>query len=310
MEEKKSNCFKQYIKSIVNNKTLFELRKKTVLIPILIFMLIVILLAVPSYLFSKSVDKNSIIKSFPEIEKPLEKILTSNLDCHVKNGILTCSEETPSLNTVIGDDIKYTIIVNQKTIALDTEVVYSKPKDSDNLIILYTQTIRIRYVQRDLVNETVKVYEIIGDYSEFENFSLKETSNKISNDPSILSSEIKNFVYTTYKSTLDTKLIVKLSSSILSFALLVIVSCLVIKGRLRFKKGFKFIECFKISMLATLPCIIISGFLSLIIGINNASSFFGLMFVGRIMFIYFKYIFNNKIFKELYESEKNERFNF
>lgn len=311
MKGNKLNQFKLYFKSFINNRVLFDFRKKTILIPILIFFLMIFLLSVPSYLSAKSIKGNDLMRNFPKIEKPIERLLTSSLDCTVKNGILTCAEDSLTINEVIGEenDIKYTVIANEKTIALDTDVVYDNPKNWDNMIFLYTQTIRIRYVHRDHVNKSVNVYEIIGDYSEFENFSFKEIADKIANNPEILQSEIQNFVITTYKSTLDTRLLVQISSSILSFSLLALVSCIIIKGKLRLKKGFKLTDSFKISMISSLPSIVISIPLALMYGVNMAASIFGFIFVGRIIFIYFKYIANNKIFKELYELEKNERYN-
>lgn len=311
MEETKLTNTQTLFKSFINNKILFERRKNSILYPIIILVIIIFLLSVPSYFMSKSIEGNKLMKNFPKVEEPIKTILTSSLDCSVKNGILSCSDETPVLNSVIGEDIKYTVIVNQKAIALDTEIVYSTPKVTDNLIILYSQTIRIRYSQRDHVNQKVITNEIIGDYSTLENFNLKEISQRIENNPDSASKEVENFITKVYNSTLDTQLIVNLSSSIVSFMMLVIVTCIILKGSYLFKikKGFKFSECFKISLTSALPCIVLSLFASLLFGFSSFASIFGLIFVCRILFIYFKYIFNNKIFKEIYEKEKDERFN-
>ena len=312
MKQKKSPKQKTFFKSFINNRALFERRNNTILIPILILFLIVALLAVPTYFISRSVKSDALVKNFPGIEEPMTELLTSSLDCTVKKGILVCSEESPSLNIVVGDNIKYTVVANEKALALDTEIVYNAPpKDTDNLIILYNQTIRIRYAERDYVNETVKVYEILGDYSDFEGFSLKEISDKINNNPETAKSEVKKFILTAYKSTLDTQLFVNLISSVISYLLLVLVTCIVLKGSYLFKlkKGFKFIECFKISLTSALPAVVISLTFSLFIGFSSFPTIFGFIFVGRILFIYFKYILTNKIFKELYVQTEEERFN-
>jgi hypothetical protein len=312
MEKKKYTNTQTFFKSFINNRALFERRKNSILFPIIILILIISLLSVPSYISSNSVNGKTLMKSFPQIEEPMKAILTSSLDCTVEKGILKCSEDSPTLNTVISsDDIKYTVIVNQKSIALDTELSYSNKKDTDNLIILYSQTIRIRYSQRDHVNEKIKIYEIIGDYSTFEGFSIKKVSQKISDNPNLAKTEVENFILNTYKSTLDTQLMVNIASSITSFLLLVVVACAILKLPYLFrrKKGFKFVECFKIALTSALPSIFISLLSVPVFGFNMFAVIFGFLFVARITFIYFKYLFTNAIFKELYAQDKEERFN-
>lgn len=313
MEQEKLTNTQTFFKSFINNKILFERRKNSIFFPIIILMIIVALLVAPSYISSSSVDSKTLMKKFPGIQEPMEEILTSSLDCSVKSGIFSCSEDSPALNIVIGErPQKYTVIVNQKIIAKPTEILLNAPQDTDNLIILYSQTIQIRYAERDYVNDTVNVYELVGDYSNLEGFSIKKIAQEAINDPSILTNEINSFVMNAYKSTLKINLITNLATSIISFLLLVLVTCIILKGcsPFKFKKGFKFSECFKLSLTSALPAIIISIFASLIFGFSMFANIFGLLFVGRIMFIYFKYIFNNKIFKELYETEKEERFKF
>lgn len=304
---------KTFFKSFINNRILFERRKNSIFFPLIILISIVLLLALPPYFSVKSLDDDKITKNFPQIEKPMGEILTSSLDCIVVSGVLTCNENAPSLNKVIEGEngIKYTVIVNQKTISLDTNVSLENQKDTDNIIILYNQTIRIRYIHRDYVNEKIDSYEIVGDYSNLEGFSLKQIAQKIENDPTLLKEESDKFIVSVYKSTLKTQLIVNLSSSIISFLMLVFVSCVVLKMPYLFKlkKGFKFIDCFKISLTSAAPSIVICLFLSLLLGFNSIASIFGFLFVIRILFIYFKYIFNNRIFKEIYQQDKDERYN-
>lgn len=304
---------KIYFHSFINNKSLFETRKLSIIYPFLILILIIGLLAIPSYLSAKSLNGEQLVKNFPDIEKPFKAIFSSDLDCSVKDSTLKCAEGTPALNTVVGekeDKIKYTVIVNQKTIALDTEVTDTY-KDTDNIIILYSQTARIRYVQRDYVNNNNIVYEIVGDYSNLEGYSLKQISEKIANNPNSITSETQNFVFNLYQSTLNVQLVVNIASSIVSFLLLALVCCIVIKSTFLFKlkKGFKFKECFKIALNSAAPGLILSLLISLLFGFSSFSLIFGFVFMGRIIFIYFKYILNNRIFKELYIQEKEERFN-
>ena len=281
--------------------------------PFIILLCIILLLALPQYLAVKSVDKGTLVKNFPQIEKPMSEIFTSSLDCSVTDGVLECADNVPALNKVVEGEngIKYTIIVNQKTIALDTAVSLENPKDTDNIIVLYSQTVRIRYINRDYVNEKVDSYEIVGDYSKLEGFSLKQIAQKLENNPDSLKNEIDDFIINIYRSTFKTQLILNLSSSIISFLLLVLVACIVLKSTFLFKlkKGFKFSECFKISLTSAAPSIAICLLFSLLFGFSSFASIFGFLFVSRILFIYFKYILNNKIFKELYEQDKDERFN-
>jgi len=298
-------------KSFINNKELISRRKYSILFPLLSLILIITLLTVPSYLSYKFMGTNTLMKSFPEIEKPMETLLTSSLDCTVKNAKLECSEDADALNVVVGETIKYTIIANQDSIATNTEVTYSTPRDTDNLIILLNKYIRIRYIQRDHVNEEIVKYEILGNYTLLEGYNFKEIATKLANDPTLISSETEKFIVNTYKSTLSTKLVVSITDSIVSFLLLLAVTCLVLKGSHLFKrkKGLKFIECFKISLTSAFPSIILSLLVSLMFGMSSIPFIFGLLFVGRIIFIYFKYIFTNTIFKEIYAETKEERFN-
>lgn len=281
--------------------------------PFIILLCIILLLALPQYLAVKSVDNGTLVKNFPQIEKPMSEIFTSSLDCSVTDGVLECADNVPSLNKVVEGEngIKYTIIVNQKTIALDTAVSLANPKDTDNIIVLYSQTVRIRYIHRDYVNEKVDSYEIVGDYSKLEGFSLKQIAQKLENNPDSLKNEIDDFIINIYRSTFKTQLILNLSSSMISFLLLVLVACIVLKSTFLFKlkKGFKFSECFKISLTSAAPSVAICLLFSLLFGFSSFASIFGFLFVSRILFIYFKYILNNKIFKELYEQDKDERFN-
>lgn len=311
-KEKFKSNIKTLAKSTYSNRALFEVRKQSFLAPILIFLLCIVMMCVPSYIISKNVKVSNIMKNFPEISAPIENLLTRNLDCKVTNATLVCDEGAESLNVVVGDSIKYTVIANVSTISANTDVVYENPKDTDNLILLLSKYIKIRYAQRDYVNEKVNVYEIIGDYSKFENLDFKELTQKLSDNPDSLNFEIENFVYTTYVSTLDTKLLVNLSSLLISFLFLVIVATIILKMPYIFrrKKGFKFSECLKMSLVSSLPAMIFGTLLYFMMGIDFATSF-GLIFIVRIVFIYFKYSFSNKnnIYKTLYEQTKEERFN-
>ncbi len=307
----KSNI-KTLAKSTYSNKALFERRKNSFIVPIIIFLLVIFMLCVPSYILARKVKSSNIIKNFPEIYAPMESLLTRNLDCHVSNKLLVCDENAEKVNILVGDSIKYTVIANNPTISIDTNVVYENPKDTDNIILLLSKYIKIRYSQRDYVNGKVNTYEIIGDYSDFEGYDFKDISQKIANNPSILNSEIESFVHTTYLSTLDTKLLVNISSLLVSFIMLILVTSLILKGPYLFrrKKGFKFSECLKISLTSSLPALLLGIIVYFLTGMDFANAF-GIIFMVRIVFIYFKYIFStkNNIYKSLYAETKEERFN-
>ena len=306
----KSNI-KILAKSTYSNKALFERRKNSFIVPIIIFLLVIFMLCVPSYILARKVKSSNIIKNFPEIYAPMESLLTRNLDCHVINKLLVCDENAEKVNILVGDSIKYTVIANNPTISIDTNVVYENPKDTDNIILLLSKYIKIRYSQRDYVNGKVNTYEIIGDYSDFEGYDFKDISQKIANNPSILNSEIESFVHTTYLSTLDTKLLVNISSLLVSFIMLILVTSLILKGPYLFrrKKGFKFSECLKISLTSSLPALLLGIIVYFLTGMDFANAF-GIIFMVRIVFIYFKYIFStkNNIYKSLYAETKEERF--
>ena len=279
----------------------------------LIFMIITCAaLCLPSYYSSKQIKMETISKNFPSIEEAMGELLTSGLKCKVSNSVLICDENSPSVNKVISteNNIKYTIIANQKSIALDTNVDQNKAKETDNIIIFLNSYIRIRYVMRDYVNP-VEVNEILGDYSSFEGLDLEQLSNELLTNDELKEEKVNKFILDTYKSTLGTQLFVTSVSTFISFMTLVLVSCVMLKGQylLKRKKGLKFSDCFKMSLTTTFPALIVSWLIAMLSTVDFAI-LFGFLFVGRIVFIYLKYIFpKNNIFSTLYAETKDERFN-
>lgn len=322
MKTKIKDSTKKLFKSCVDNKVLFERRKNSILVPLIIFILSIFMVCVPPFLSSKNTSSDKIIKGFPGVSEPIKKLLTYPLDCYVKDAKLVCNENAARINETVeikqtnenGKEIlkyTYTIIANQTAIK-ETNVTYNDPQPTDNLILLLKNYIKIRYIERDHVKEEVITYEIIGDYSEFEGYNFKEISEKLNNNPELIDAEVTNFVHKTYLSTLDTQLKVNIVSSILSFTVFVLVSSVILKGPSLFKrkKGFKFSECIKISLTSSLPALFIGTISYFILGMDFALTY-GMVYIIRIVYIYFKYITSakNSIFKELYETTKEERFN-
>jgi len=322
MKEKIINNAKTLFKSCTDNKILFERRKNSILIPIIIFIISIFMVTVPSYLSSNKLSSEKVMKNFPYIEEPMKKLLTYSLDCSVEDAQLICADDAIKINEPInvtqldenGDETviaTYYIMANNSTIK-NIDVEYNTPKKTDNIILLLKNYIKIRYIVRDHVNEEIISYEIIGDYSEFEGYNFKEISEKLTSNPELADKEIIDFIYTTYLSTLDTQLLVNLSSSLLSFLFFVLISSLILKGPYLFrrKKGFKFSECLKISLTSSLPALLAGILIYFIFGMDFALVY-GIIYIIRIIYIYFKYILSNKnsIFKELYNQTGEERFN-
>lgn len=311
MKEKTINNIKTLFKSATDNNILFERRKNSFLAPLIIFVLTIIMMIVPQYLSYTNIKSETLIKNFPSLKEPMKELLTSSLDCEVKNHTLICKEDTIQINKVVGEDIKYTIIANQNSFTTDTSVSYSSPKNTDNLIILLKNYIKIRYCQRDHVNQKVITYEILGDYSKMEGYNFKTISQKLLADPSLFDKELSNFVINTYTSTLDTQLLVNISNSLLSFTLFVLVTSVIIKWPTLFrrKKGFKFSECIKISLTSALPAVIIASVAHFISNVDFTMTF-ALIYIARILYIYFKYISskNNNILNKIYLETNDERF--
>lgn len=311
MKKNFKDNFKSLFKSAINNRVLFERRKNSFIAPFIIFLLAIFMMSVPSYLFSMNVSKDKVIRNFPDVKEPISALLTSSLDCKVVNSKLVCSETADQINLVVGENTKYTVIANQSTITTDTTVSYNNPKDTDNLVILLSQYIKIRYCARDHINQKVDTYEIIGDYSKFEGYDFKEIAQTLSSSPETIDTEATNFVYNTYLSTLDTRLIISVSSALTSFLLFVIVASVILKGTTLFRrrKGFKFSECLKISITSSLPALVLGTVFYFLIGIDFAMSY-GFIYLIRIVFIYIKYILStkNNIYTELYNETNEERF--
>lgn len=303
--------FKTLGKSIYNTKALFETRKNTCIVPILILILSVFMMCVPNYLLSKNANQDDIVNGLPGIRKPIETILTSDLDCSVKNSSLLCNINQAPLNQLVEDEgIKYTVVVNETTLT-GTDVSKETEKDTDNLVVLYESSIYIRYTERDKVNKDVETYIIVGDYSDLEGYNFKEVSANLNSNPDKTDTVVGDFIENVYKSTLDTQLYVNAVSSVLSFSLFVLITSLMLKSPTLFKrkKGFKFTECLKISLTSSLPAFLISLIAYFLLGIEFGS-ILGIIYLIRIVYVYFKYIFLNKnnIFVQLYEETKDERF--
>lgn len=256
------------------------------------------------------VDSKDIFKQFPDIEVPLETLLTSDLNCKIESKNFTCENLNQDM-IVVGDKIKYTIFINYDNSAIDASVDLKNPKDSDNYILLLKNYIKIRYVERDFINEKVNKNEFIGDYSKLENYDFKEISSDIKQNPSILESEMSDFVMKAYKSTLSSNFKVSLYYAFLPYLIFVLITAFMLKSPSLFKrkKGFKFSECLKISLTSSLPALIIGFFATLFFNIN-ASLIIGLIYMARISYVYIRYMFSNKnnIFVELYKTTGEERF--
>lgn len=312
MKNKFITNIKSLLKSFISNRELFKRRTYSIIIPLIFFLISCATLSIPSYFSSRKMEFDTISKNFPSLEEAMEELLTSGLKCTVSNATLVCDKDSPAVNKVVTteNNIKYTIIANQKSIALDTTVDQNKAKDTDNIIIFLNNYIRIRYVIRDYVNP-VEVNEILGDYSIFEGINFEELSTELLENENTQSNEVQGFILSTYKSTLKTQLFLNIVSSFISFSLLVLVSCIMLKGQylLKRKKGFKFSDCLKISLTTTFPALLISLLISLL-STADFATVFGFIFVARIVFIYLKYIFpKNNIFINLYEETRDERFN-
>ncbi len=309
---------KSLFKSIFNSKELFNRRKNSFLVPLIIFLLTIFMTAFPTYFTSINKNSSEIIKNFPGIYKPMETLLTSSLDCKIEKEVLTCTENSIKVNQVVEfyDEAtqrtyKYTIIANEPNISSDISVTYSPVKDTDNLIILLNNYIKIRYVERDYVNQNVKTYEILGDYSEFEGYDFKTISDKLLSSPELVNEEVTNFIYKTYLSTLDTQLLVGIASALLSFLVFILVSSFILKSTTLFKKkkGFKYRECLKISLTSALPALLIASCGALLFK-ADFTSIYALIYIGRVLYIYFRYLYSNKnnIYKDLYLETNDERF--
>jgi len=306
----KENC-KSLFKSCIDTRVLFERRKNSFLIPLLIFVLSIMMMCLPNFLLSYTSNNETLLQKLPGADVALETLFTSSIDCKVENEKLVCAEEQEPILVVVGSDIKYTIIANQDTISTDTNVVFGNPKDSDNLVMLLEDFVRIRYVQHDYVNEKVEKYEIVGYYSKLEGFDFKKISSELSSNPDLLDETIVDFVGKVHKSTLAVSLYTNFISAITSYTLFVLVTSLMIKSATLFKrkKGFTFYESLKISLTSSLTSLLISSVLLLLFGLNF-STIFGLIYLGRIVYIYIRYFFSSKnnIYKELYSSTGEERF--
>ena len=127
-------------------------------------------MTIPPYIKAKSVTGDEIIKNFPKVDEAFSELFTISLDCRINDSKLTCSESTEEINRPMGNEIKYRVIVNTGTDTTPIDVSYENPQETDNLILMLSNNIKIRYCERDHVNKKLRVYEIIGSYTELNGF--------------------------------------------------------------------------------------------------------------------------------------------
>lgn len=305
---------KSLFKCCISNKELFERRKNSIFFPLLILVFILCIMTIPPYLKAKSTTGEEIMEKFPKVSVPMEELFSISLDCKIENSKLVCNENAQQINKLMGDEIKYTVIVNTGTNTTPIEVKYEEPKDTDNLILLLSNNVKIRYCQRDYVNKKIITYEIIGGYSQLNGFDFTEVSENIKQNPDIAKQEIESFFKNIYLSTLiNDGFTSALANSIASFSIFLLTTALIIKLPTLFKKskGFRFGECIKISLTSSLPALLIATVFSLITPFDFSSTF-SMIYIIRILYIYFRYMSSksNNIFKTLYLETKEERFNF
>ena len=308
----KENC-KSLFKSAIHTNDLIERRNKSWFAPIIILILSTLLMLLPNYISSTNIKKDALMGNFPGIDKAYDAIINSSLDCKVVDGSLSCSGEQTTFIDEAGEDIIYTVAIKPGTQLGDTSVNFNNDKLTDNLVVLYDNYIKIRYIQRDYVKEKIQNYEIIGNYSKLEGFNLKEIANRIKENPDSLKNETADFVSSAYKSTLNVGLYASFIAYVIPFFLFVLITSfmLISPTLLKRKKGLKFGECMKISITSSLPAIFISAFAYLLLGMN-IPMVLGVVYLVRISYIYIKYFMSNKnnIYKTLYSTTGEERFNF
>lgn len=313
MKNKILTNIKSLFTSCVNSKELFEWRKKSFIFHFIVLILILCAMTIPQYTKAKSVTGEEVMQSFPDVEEAFSELFTISLDCKVTDSKLVCSDTAEEINRIMGTSTEYTVIVNTGTYTTPIDVTYETPLPTDNLILLLENNIKVRYCERDKVNKKIKVYEIIGGYTELNGFDFTEMTKSLNENPDSLNQEITSFMQKIYLSTIESEGFSKsLSSSVVSFGLFLLTTALILRFPTLFKrsKGFKFGECIKISLISAFPLLFIAAIFSLILT-ADFSFIFMLLYVIRILYIYIRYLSSKQhgIYNTLYKETKEERFN-
>lgn len=308
---------KTVLKSIVNSKALFSLRKYNFFFALITLVVVIGSASLPSYISYVQMTGQDLMSKLPGLPIAMNEILTKTeiYDCEIKDKKLVCDKNYDPVDSTTftyknDTDVKYKIMVN----TIDTTQTFTpsatQKGEYDNFVMFSQNFYRARFTDRMFIDGKwdLTTYEIYGTYDELEGMNIKALQEEVRaiadettriNWASVISANIVKGVNASgYKTILELNLV----STILSTVVFVFLASFILKGDNIFGRGrgFKFKETIKIATYATLQPL----FLSFIFWLFTHVQFpiiFGFLYLARICYIYFRYLFkkDSKFYEEL-----------
>ena len=315
----------------VSTKHLFKFAVRHWITPLIAFIIVTACLIVPPYLRNNNKTGDEVISQSGVLysDMALSYALSTDVKCKISAvGILECEEgykfieSHKEFENDFGKKIYYDIYINaaDDITLLDEQEhfkVESYSDPGDNYVALYNESFIIRYVHRNSDTGTYSIFKIYGFYKELTNLNLHDKfleANALSeNEKSTKFNELADDIIAKgYKAANAEIQFIQLTSNLFSYLLLIGIASLLIKGNylLNRKKGFKYTQCVKITIMSSCVALPIAMILNLFK--FDLVTIFGLIITFRTLYIWLRYTSSRKNtdwLKELYEYSKDERFN-
>lgn len=323
------NFWKELGRSLISTEYLFKFGIKHWITPLIVFLSITTLIVIPPYLQNNNLSGDEVLMytGVYYADDALSYALSLDVKCKVVDNRLSCDdgyklvEKQMQFENKHGKKIEYDIFINADAdiAALDDQAYFKiekYPDDGDNYIALYKESFIMRYVYRNDDTGAYSVYKTFGFYTELngldlhqvytEAMSLEETA-KIEKFNSV-SDEI---IAKGFKAANAENNFIKLASNLFSYLLLIAIASVLIKGNylLNRHKGFKYSQCIKVTIIASIQSYIIGFIFSLFR--FDLVNVFGLALTFRTIYIWFRYTSsrkNTQWLQNLYKLTNDERF--
>lgn len=330
-KEKTIEYLKDLGMSTINTNYLFKFAIRHWITPLIAFIIVTACLIVPPYLRNNNKTGDQIINQSGILysDMALSYALSTDVKCKISNaGILECDEgykyieAHKEFENDYGKKIYYDIYINAKDdITLLDEQEHFKVESysdpGDNYIALYEESFIIRYVYRNSDTGNYSIFKVYGFYTELSGLNLHD---KFIEASTLEESEAKakfdnladEIIAKGYNAAYAEVQFIQLTSNLFSYLLLIGIASLLIKGNylLNRKKGFKYTQCIKITIMSSCMALPVAFILSLFR--FDLVTMFGLIITFRTLYIWLRYTSSRKNtdwLKELYEYSKDERFN-
>ena len=316
-------------KSLISTEYLFKFGIKHWITPLIVFLTITTLIVIPPYLQNNNLSGDEVLTytGVYYADDALSYALSTDVKCKIVDNHLSCDEgyklvaKEMEFENDYGKKVEYDIFINadEEIAALDDQAYFKIekfPDAGDNYIALYKESFIMRYVYRNDDTGDYATYKTYGFYTELNGLDL----HQVYTEAISLEETTKNEKFDTIADEIIAKgfkvsnaemNFIKLTSNLFSYLLLVAIAAVLIKGNylLNRHKGFKYSQCIKVTIIASIQSYVIGFIFSLFR--FNLVNVFGLALTFRVLYIWFRYTAsrkNTQWLENLYKLTNDERF--